>query len=46
MFAEGTRSGLVDGTNEFYALVEVPEHPHNHPYLIIPEKVEGTISYD
>ncbi len=38
MLASGTRPGLVDGKNEFYAVVDVPEHPHRHPCLIIPEK--------
>lgn len=33
----GDRPGLVDGKNEFYVTVDVPEHPHNHPHLIVPE---------
>ena len=36
MLAEGKRPGLVDGINEFYVVVEAPEHPHNHPFLIVP----------
>jgi len=37
MFADGIRPGLIAGANEFYTLIEVPEHPHNHPYLWIPK---------
>ena len=36
MFAKGKRPGLVDGKLEFYAVITVPDHPHNHPHLIIP----------
>lgn len=37
MLKSGNRPGLVDGPCEFYAVVESPEHPHNHPCLIVPE---------
>lgn len=38
MLKAGRRPGLVDGKNEFFVTVDVPEHPHNHPVLIFPEK--------
>lgn len=38
MLAAGSRPGLVSGRNEFYAVVNVPDHPHNHPFLIVPER--------
>jgi hypothetical protein len=38
MFDNGKRPGLVDGVLEFYAVVEVPNHPHNHPHLIRPNE--------
>jgi hypothetical protein len=31
----GALPGLVKGSTEFYVLVEVPEHEHNHPRLIL-----------
>lgn len=37
MLAAGSRPGLVHGRNEFYVVVNVPDHPHNHPFLIVPE---------
>lgn len=33
---EGERPGLIEGPNEFFVLIEVPGHPHNHPRMIIP----------
>ncbi len=36
MLSSGKRPGLVNGKNEFYVTVDVPEHPHRHPHLIIP----------
>jgi len=38
MFKKKKRPGLVDGNNEFYTLIEVPDHPYNHPRLWIPER--------
>lgn len=32
---EGKLPGLVDGAREFIVSVYVPEHPYNHPHLII-----------
>lgn len=37
MLRAGNRPGLVDGQCEFYVVVRVPEHPHDHPVLISPE---------
>lgn len=34
MLAAGKRPGLIDGANEFYTLIEVPGHPHEHPRLV------------
>lgn len=28
--------GLKKGHSKFIVLVDVPDHPHNHPYLTIP----------
>jgi hypothetical protein len=39
MIGEGDRPGLVHcapGTNEFYVLVNIPDHKYNVPKLIIP----------
>ena len=38
MLAAGRRPGLIDGTNEFYVRIEVPDHPHNFPCLVVPQK--------
>ena len=27
--------GLMEGCSEFIVLIDVPDHPHNHPHLII-----------
>lgn len=27
--------GLVDGHSEFHITIDVPEHPHNHPHLVL-----------
>lgn len=32
---DGKLPGLVDGAREFIVSVDVPEHPYNHPHLII-----------
>lgn len=35
--------GLVQGHSLYYVFVDVPEHPHNHPFLVVPfwyDKVE------
>lgn len=36
-----TLPGLVSGgaREDFIILVEVPEHPHNHPRLIVPTRL-------
>jgi len=36
LFRHKRRPGLVHGENEFYAVVSVPNHPHDHPALILP----------
>jgi hypothetical protein len=36
MLTEGNWPGLTEGSHEFITLAEIPEHPHNHPALIIP----------
>jgi hypothetical protein len=38
MFRREKRPGLVDGRQEFTTLVSVPEHPHDHPHLIMPQE--------
>lgn len=30
--------GLVDGAVEFHVLIDVPNHPHSHPALIVLEE--------
>jgi hypothetical protein len=35
MSGGGCLPGLVLGATEFHVLIEVPEHPHNHPRLIL-----------
>ena len=35
MLVRGYLPDMVVGAREFILLVEVPEHPHNHPHLII-----------
>ena len=33
----GKGPGLVEGASkQFYAAVTVPDHPHEHPFLIVP----------
>jgi hypothetical protein len=31
----GHLPGLVQGHSKFIVLIDVPEHPHNHPILIV-----------
>lgn len=31
----GTLPGLVEGANEFHISIDVPDHPHRHPHLIL-----------
>lgn len=38
MLACGTRPGMVDGPNDYFVVVDVPAHPHNHPHLILPSR--------
>jgi hypothetical protein len=35
MLETGNLPGLVHGAKEFIVSVDVPEHPHRHPHLII-----------
>jgi hypothetical protein len=37
---KGDRPGLVDGKNTFYAVINVPDHPKDHPFLIVPGREE------
>ncbi len=32
----GALPGLTEGHSPFTVLVEVPEHPHSHPHMVIP----------
>jgi len=36
MSHEGHLPGLVEGCSGFIVLVDVPDHPHRHPHLVIP----------
>lgn len=40
MFARGERPGLVNGKQFFNTLVNVPGHPHEHPYIIMSKEKE------
>ena len=33
------RPGLVDGENEFFVVVDLPDHPSGYPCLIAPDNV-------
>jgi hypothetical protein len=35
MVQAGTLPGLCRGCNEFIVGIDVPDHPHNHPHLVI-----------
>lgn len=35
--------GLRNGHSEFIALVDVPEHEHNHPYLAMQHYIEEQV---
>ena len=37
MMDKGKLPGLIEGHSEFIVLINVPDHPHDHPRLIIPE---------
>lgn len=40
------REGNLPGVNrpgDYYIVVDVPAHPHNHPAIILPEKIEKFI---
>jgi len=41
--AAGDRPGLVDGPNTFYAVINVPEHPHDHPFLVVPDRINEPV---
>jgi hypothetical protein len=32
---DGVLPGLVNGHSEFMVLIDVPDHPHNHPHLLV-----------
>jgi hypothetical protein len=34
---------LVEGHSQFLVLVDVPEHPHNHPHLIVPNAIRQAL---
>jgi hypothetical protein len=38
MLVRGERPGLVDGPDNSFVLIEVPDHSHNHPALHIPSR--------
>jgi hypothetical protein len=33
---DGMLPGLCEGAREFFVLISVPGHPHDHPHLCIP----------
>lgn len=35
LLEKGKRPGLNDGQSGFHVLINVPEHEHNHPHLLI-----------
>lgn len=35
MLSRGQRPGLVDGHSGYSVVVDCPEHPHNHPALMM-----------
>jgi hypothetical protein len=39
MLLRGLLPDMVEGAREFIMYVEVPEHPHNHPHLIIKQEL-------
>ena len=41
MLDRGTRPGLVDGFDMPYVLVQVPNHPHEHPALVVVPQGKG-----
>lgn len=45
MLDSGDCPGLIAGTNEFYAVVTVPKHKHNHPHLYHPRDGVFTNKY-
>lgn len=34
--------GLIEGHDAYIISVDVPEHPHNHPHLLVPEHIKQT----
>ncbi len=43
MVATGRLPGLIHGHSEFYVLLTVPGHPHDHPRLFIPPGLEPEV---
>ncbi len=43
MMVSGCLPGLVSEHSEFYVLVTVPGHPHDHPRLFIPPGLEPEV---
>ncbi len=43
MLEDGKLPGLVDGHSPFIISVDAPDHPHNHPHLIMPNGRERAI---
>jgi len=41
MRKQGRLPGLIEGAHEFHISVDVPDHPHNHPRLILLEQEES-----
>jgi len=37
MLNDGKRPGLYDGHSGYHVLVNVPDHPHDHPRLMVSE---------
>jgi len=35
----GKLPGLIDGCSDFHVLVGVPDHPHDHPALILNDRL-------
>ena len=35
MLSQGKRPGLVNGSDGFHVSIEVPEHEHDHPHLLL-----------
>lgn len=38
MAEDGCLPGLMSGRSEFHVLIDVPDHPHNHPHLVLAKR--------